>query len=55
MRGKNIDLQPALSDAAFISYPRAEIEEAARKMEAIFAELWPVTYRAFLGNRKVAP
>lgn len=41
--------------AAQVSYPLYEIEIAARKVEAIFAEYWPITYRAFVENGRVAP
>lgn len=33
--------------AAFVSYPQAEIEEAARYAEEIFAEYWPETYKCW--------
>lgn len=39
----------------FVSYPLYEIEVAARKVEAIFAEDWPLTYRAFQECGRVAP
>lgn len=41
--------------AAFISYPQAEIEEAARLLEAVFAAGWPLAYAAFVKNGRVAP
>lgn len=41
--------------ARFVSYPQAEIEEAARAVEAIFAEGWPITYAAFNKNGRVGP
>lgn len=41
--------------ATFPSYPQAEIEEAARACELIFAEGWPITYEAFNKNGRVAP
>lgn len=41
--------------AAFPSHPLAEIEEAARQMETIFAEHWPLTWEAFIAARRVAP
>lgn len=41
--------------AKFVSYPLAEIEDVARKMEAIFAEHWPITYKAFCENGRVGP
>jgi thymidylate synthase (FAD) len=42
-------------DATFVSYPQAEIEEAARACEAILAEGWPITYKAFCDHGRVAP
>lgn len=42
-------------DAAKVSYPLWEIDIAARKVEAIFAELWPITYATFIKNGRVAP
>lgn len=43
------------ANAKFVSYPQAEIEEAARACEKIFAEGWPLTYRAYVDNGRVAP
>jgi thymidylate synthase (FAD) len=42
-------------DAKFVSYPQAEIEEAARVVEQIFSEGWPITYAAFQKNGRVGP
>jgi thymidylate synthase (FAD) len=42
-------------EATFVSYPQAEIEEAARAAEAVFAEGWPITHTAFLRNGRVGP
>lgn len=42
-------------EAKFVSYPLYEIEQAARQVEAIFSELWPLTYKAFCENGRVAP
>lgn len=42
-------------DAKFVSYPLYEIEIAARKCEEIFAKEYPLTYKAFLQNGRVAP
>lgn len=33
--------------AAYVSYPQAEIEEAARVIEEVFKLGWPLTYKAF--------
>lgn len=41
--------------AKFVSYPQAEIEEAARACETVFAAGWPITYAAFVNNGRVAP
>jgi thymidylate synthase (FAD) len=41
--------------ATFVSYPQAEIEEAARAAEAVLAEGWPITYKAFCEKGRVAP
>lgn len=41
--------------ARFPSFPQAEIEEAARAAELILAEGWPLTYRAWCDNGRVAP
>ena len=41
--------------AMFVSYPLFEIDEAARKVEEIFASLFPVTHEAFAQNGRVAP
>lgn len=41
--------------AAYPSYPLWEIELAARACEKIFAEGWPITYRAFCDFGRVAP
>ncbi len=41
--------------AAHVSYPQAEIEEAARAAEEILAAGWPITYAAFVKNGRQAP
>ena len=41
--------------ATRVSYPQAEIEDAARQMEAAFAGLFPVTCAAFLEFGRQAP
>jgi thymidylate synthase (FAD) len=43
------------SSATFVSYPQAEIEEAARAAETVLAEGWPITYKAFCDKGRVAP
>lgn len=42
-------------NAKFVSYPQAEIEEAARLAEAILNKGWPLTYKAFVNNGRVGP
>lgn len=42
-------------EAKFPSYPQAEIEEAARACESVFASGWPITCKAFCDNGRVAP
>lgn len=41
--------------AKFVSYPLYEIEEGARACERIFADGWPLTYKAFLECGMVEP
>lgn len=41
--------------AMFVSYPLYEIDMAARACEEIFAKGWPITYKAFCDNKRVAP
>ena len=41
--------------ARFVSYPQAEIEEAARLAEELFSQGWPLTYRAFIDAGRVGP
>jgi thymidylate synthase (FAD) len=42
-------------EADKVSYPLWEIEQAARKLEAIFAELFPITHKAFNDFGRTAP
>lgn len=42
-------------DNTFETKPQWEIQKVAEKMEAIFAELFPITYREFVRNGRVAP
>jgi thymidylate synthase (FAD) len=42
-------------DATFVSYPQYEIEQAARMVEDLVAELFPIAYDAFIRNGRVAP
>lgn len=41
--------------AKFVSYPQAEIEQAARVAEQILSVGWPLTYAAFVKNGRVGP
>ncbi len=41
--------------AAYPSYPQAEISEAANQCEDMFRMGWPLTWRAFHENGRVAP
>lgn len=42
-------------DAAYVSYPQYEIEQAARMIEQIVADLFPIAYSAFCEHGRVAP
>lgn len=42
-------------EAAYVSYPLWEIDMAARVCEQTFKEGWPITYKAFCDNKRVAP
>lgn len=42
-------------DAKFVSYPLYEIEVAARKLEEFVKEKFPITYKHFNANGRVAP
>ncbi|TWT58980.1 Thymidylate synthase ThyX [Thalassoglobus neptunius] len=42
-------------NAKFVSYPLHEIELGARACEEMFSKGWPITYRAFCDNGRVAP
>jgi thymidylate synthase (FAD) len=50
-----ISLRTHDPDAAYPSYPASEIEEAARQAERLLELGWPLTYRAFIQNGRVAP
>lgn len=50
-----LSLRVFSQDATFVSYPQYEIEQAARKVEDIIAELFPIAYSAFVRNGRVAP
>jgi len=50
-----LSLRTIAEDSKFPSYPQREIEMAAEKMETVFEELFPLTYRAFNENGRVSP
>lgn len=50
-----ISLRVESEDSVVKSYPQYEIQMGAEKVEAIFAELMPISYEAFLINGRVAP
>lgn len=50
-----LGLRTKRDNAKFPSYPQREIEMVAEKMEEHFKELFPITYRAFEDNGRVAP
>lgn len=41
--------------AKFQSFPMWEIEQVARSMESVFAQLFPLTYDSFNGHGRVSP
>lgn len=50
-----LSLRTHEATATFVSYPLAEIEDVARKMEAIFSAHWPITHAEFCNNGRVGP
>ncbi|MEU2111548.1 FAD-dependent thymidylate synthase [Streptomyces sp. NPDC019507] len=50
-----LSLRTSNTEALFPSHPQREIEMCAEQVEAIFADLMPVTYGAFQGYGRVAP
>lgn len=50
-----LSLRTHESDATFVSYPQAEIEQAARVAERFLADGWPLTYASFCKNGRVGP
>ncbi|RBQ19331.1 FAD-dependent thymidylate synthase [Spongiactinospora rosea] len=50
-----LSLRTKSEDATVPSFPQREIEMVAEKMEAIWAELMPLTHAAFVANGRVAP
>jgi len=50
-----LSLRTKRENAAFPSFPQREIEMVAERMEALWAELMPLTYEAFQEMGRVAP
>lgn len=50
-----LSLRVNSEESKFISYPQAEIQEAAEIAERFLAEGWPITHRTFVRNGRVAP
>ncbi len=50
-----LSLRTRRADAAFPSFPQREIELVAERMEALWAELMPLTHAAFEATGRVAP
>ena len=50
-----LSLRSRQDGAAYVSYPQREIQMGAEKIEEVFAELMPATYKSFVENGRVAP
>lgn len=50
-----LSLRVGTDDSTFRSYPQWEIQSAALKIEALFAQQMPITHSAFIDNGRVAP
>jgi thymidylate synthase (FAD) len=50
-----LSLRTHETSAKFVSHPQAEIEQAARVAEKALEEGWPITWKAFNTNGRVAP
>ncbi|THA72574.1 FAD-dependent thymidylate synthase [Streptomyces sp. A0642] len=50
-----LGLRTTHADAVVPSFPQREIEMVGEQMEALWAELMPITYAAFGANGRVAP
>ena len=50
-----LSLRVKAEDSQFPSFPQREIELVAEQYEEVLADLMPVTYAAFIRNRRVAP
>lgn len=50
-----LSLRTSSPDAKVPSYPMAEIEEVAQKMESIFSRLMPITHKSFVDSGRISP
>ena len=50
-----LSLRTHVETAQHVSNPQYEIEMVAKRMEIIFADLFPVTYSSYNENKRVAP
>jgi thymidylate synthase (FAD) len=50
-----LSLRTKDENSTFPSFPQREIEMVAEQYEKIFADLFPITYRTFVDNGRVAP
>lgn len=50
-----LELRTEHNEAKRPSHPLYEINVAANKLEALFAQRWPITYEAFVENGRMAP
>jgi thymidylate synthase (FAD) len=50
-----LSLRTKEEGSTFPSYPQYEIEQVARDMEEVFRKKFPLTYKAFVENGRVAP
>lgn len=50
-----LSLRRGVPDAKFVSYPLWEIDQCAQQCEKHFSELFPITYKMFVENGRVAP
>ena len=50
-----LSLRVGTDESMFRSYPLYEIDQAARRIEAIFEAHWPITHAAFVASGRVAP
>lgn len=50
-----LSLRTEDESATFVSHPQYEIAQVAQRLEAIFADLWPITHSTWNKNGRVAP